>query len=482
VTVRVAIDEVQANVLFGYKPRYDHALHLRLKVGDPAGAREALARWNRAGAISFGNMREARAPAHVNVAFTYTGLRKLQLPRAFLDAFPAEFRLGARCRAHMLGDVWLQWDEKRSVEERYEDCHVLVSIQGTSPQACEKQRGALRIPSSLSQVAERKAASTREWQPSSSEVEHSREHFGFADGRSQPAIEGVDLDPVGDGVYAGLHPANGALRRRLGRAAENMGLRPIARSWRHIRPGEFLLGYDNEDGERSTGPPEPFGPDGTFMVYREIDQFKDHFDRYVEDEARRHGMSRAELEAKIVGRWKDDGTPAAQVPDEPGIAEHRRRANDFRYEGDAHGFGCPLGAHVRRANPRDALPGGAERTMRHRIIRRGMPYAVPDGADQQHGGLVFICFSASIANGFEFIQREWINRGDAFGLGREPDFLLQQPDPADGKLTGRLVIQGYRPIVLKPPEKPFVTVRGCEYLFVPSRRALTWLSQLEPAT
>ena len=164
--------------------------------------------------------------------------------------------------------------------------------------------------------------------------------------------------------------------------------------------------------------------------------------------------------------------------EERNIATNRRRANDFRYEDDAYGFGCPLGAHVRRANPRDALPGGAERTMRHRIIRRGMPYG--DKGEQE--GLAFICFSASIENGFEFIQREWLNRGDAFGLGSQPDFLLQQHDPADGKLKGKLVIQGARQIVLDPPDEPFVRVRGCEYLFVPSRSALTWISQLAPAS
>ena len=477
-TVRVAIDEVQANVLFGYKPQYDHALYVRLNIWNAARARETLGRWSRAGVISFGNVREATAPAHVNVAFTYAGLRRLQLPRAVLDAFPEDFRHGARCRADSLGDDWPQRDEKRSRRERYRDCHVIVSIQGTSPEACEEQKRTLRLRRSFSHVAERQAASTKEWVPSSPDIAHVREHFGFADGRSQPAVEGVDVDPVGDGVYAGLHPTTGRLRRRLSLTAENFGLRPIARSWRHIRTGEFLLGYDNEDGELPQGPPEPFGPDGTFMVYREIDQYGGKFKSYVEQTARRHGMSSAELGAKIVGRW-EDGTPAARVPDEPDIAENRRRANDFRYEEDAHGFGCPLGAHVRRANPRDALPGGAERTMRHRIIRRGMPYALPDPR-QDDGGLAFICFSASIAKGFEFIQSEWINRGDAFGLGSEPDFLLQQPG-ADGKLKGRLVIQGYRPIVLEPPEEPFVSVRGCEYLFVPSRRALTCLSQLASA-
>ena len=305
-----------------------------------------------------------------------------------------------------------------------------------------------------------------------------RERFGFADGRSQPAIEGVDLDPVGDGVYAGAQPITGRLRRKARLIAEDFGLQPRTRSWRLIRPGEFLLGYENEDGELPFGPPAPLGPNGTFMVYREIDQYPDVFTRYVRTAAKQTGMRPDELAAKIVGRWKD-GTPVARTPEEPDIADNRRRANDFRYEDDAYGFGCPLGAHVRRANPRDALPGGAERTMRHRIIRRGMPYGPATNRRGEHPGLAFICFSASIANGFEVIQREWINSGDAFGLGGEPDFLLQQP-AVGRKPTGRFVIQGYRSIVLDPPDEPFVRVRGCEYLFVPSRSALTWMSEFTP--
>jgi hypothetical protein len=175
----------------------------------------------------------------------------------------------------------------------------------------------------------------------------------------------------------------------------------------------------------------------------------------------------------------------ARIPEVKDVADNRRRANDFRYEDDPYGFGCPLGAHVRRANPRDALPGGGERTMRHRIIRRGMPYGPHADARDEQAGLAFICFGASLANGFEFIQREWLNTGEAFGLGNEPDFLLQQPDFDDEsnkakELTGRIVIQGYRPVVLEPPSKPFVWVLGCEYLFVPSRSALKWMSELTP--
>jgi Dyp-type peroxidase family len=469
---QVDVGEVQANVLYGYGADYGHALYLRLKLKPGERARDALAGWNRV--ISFGLGRRRPVSAHVNVAVTARGLRRMQIPYELIDTFPEDFLRGARRRAEALGDTW-----HNDPLPEWRECDVLVSIVGRSGAACLAQKKALQLNGAFELVGERRAAAKRE--PTGTardrdELVH--ESFGFADGRSQPAIEGVDLDPVGDGVYAGEHPISGHWRRKLSLMAENFGLKPIERSWRLIRPGEFLLGYENEDGVLPEGPPPPLGPNGTFMVYREIDQYPDVFNTYVAERAARVGLSEDELGAKIVGRWKD-GTPVGREREESDIATSRRRANDFRYEDDAYGYGCPLGAHVRRANPRDALPGGAERTMRHRIIRRGMPYGSDDDHEQQ--GLAFICFSASIANGFEFIQREWINRGDAFGLGRQPDFLLQQPDPATKKPAGKLVIQGARQIVLDPPKKPFVRVRGCEYLFVPSRSALTWLSQLAPA-
>ena len=80
----------------------------------------------------------------------------------------------------------------------------------------------------------------------------------------------------------------------------------------------------------------------------------------------------------MVGRWPS-GAPLALAPDgdDPALAE----ANDFAYfEHDRHGARCPVGAHIRRANPRDSLdpkPGTAKSwaiNRRHRILRRGREY------------------------------------------------------------------------------------------------------------
>ena len=73
------------------------------------------------------------------------------------------------------------------------------------------------------------------------------------------------------------------------------------------------------------------------------------------------------------------GAPLALAPhaDDPAL----EKANDFGYHRtDPDGLGCPIGAHVRRTNPRDALPPqpgtAASRAVnvRHRLLRRGRGY------------------------------------------------------------------------------------------------------------
>jgi hypothetical protein len=102
-----------------------------------------------------------------------------------------------------------------------------------------------------------------------------------------------------------------------------------------------------------------------------------------------------------------------------------------------------------------------------------MPYGARDAEER---GLAFVCFGASIQDGFEFIQRSWCNRGEMLGLG-ERDLLLQQGPPE--QLTGMVIPdRDNRTAMLEAPPHPLVTVRGCEYLFLPSRTACTWLTGL----
>jgi Dyp-type peroxidase family len=487
----VETDEVQGNVLYAYGVAFPVARHvlLRIENGAKDAAAKVIAGWFRQ--VTFGRrptppeepntmanaIRSNALRPHVNVAFTYAGLEALGLPDDQLFAFPEDFRQGAWCRSPGM-------DRGANSREHWEKgwrdgrAHLLLSVHATREEerdACVDSLLAAAVGEGgpLAPCVDQPTALLSrppEAPPDSCGVRYDREHFGFADGCSQPAIEGVHDDPVGGGLYTRVPALRG-----FGLLREDLFARYVRRRWRLIRPGEFLLGYENEDGRLPDGPASPLGPNGSFVVYRKLEQHVETFDDYVKTQATDPDMANG-LRARIVGRWPD-GTPLATSPHEPDpdAATSRRRANDFTYGDDPQGLKCPLGAHVRRTNPRNAPPGGAEMTMRHRIIRRGMPYGKRSDKER---GLLFICYSSSISEGFEFVQRFWCDDGDAFGLGNEPDLLLQQPEA--GERSWGMVVDAdpKRLRRLVPPEKPFVSLRGCEYLFVPSRRACEWLGGL----
>jgi hypothetical protein len=66
--------------------------------------------------------------------------------------------------------------------------------------------------------------------------------------------------------------------------------------------------------------------------------------------------------------------------DDLAIAADPKRRNNFAYEGDDEGLGCPLGAHLRRGNPRATRLTRATGVRRHRLIRRGVEYGPHLGA------------------------------------------------------------------------------------------------------
>jgi deferrochelatase/peroxidase EfeB len=172
----------------------------------------------------------------------------------------------------------------------------------------------------------------------------------------------------------------------------------------------------------------------------------------------------------MLGRWPD-GSPLALRPDgpDPDLGNDKERVNDYRYGGDLEGASCPLGAHTRRVNPRDALGWGNRRARRHRLVRRGMPYGpeLMEGVNEgEERGLVFVCLQASIARQFEIVQSNWINDGNLFGLADDRD-----PIVAVTGGSGRMVVQGPEPCLLGPLPS-FTTLRGGAYLFVPGLAAL----------
>jgi deferrochelatase/peroxidase EfeB len=212
----------------------------------------------------------------------------------------------------------------------------------------------------------------------------------------------------------------------------------------------------------------------------------------------------------MVGRERD-GVPLVGPADEtiegggvPGDL------NAFTYRSDRDGLRCPLGAHIRRSNPRNAdLPPGApgivswaKRTLGfdadalahdlvastrfHRLLRRGREYgtgvsltqALAEASGSGDTGLHFICLGANIARQFEFVQNAWAMAVRFDGLPSESDPLLGTREPAvDGTPTDGFSMpraDGAAERLTGLPQ--FVTVLGGAYFFLPGIRALRFLA------
>ncbi len=444
---RIDYADIQGDILRAYGDSYARTSYVFLTVSDAAAGRAWLGERLDQVTTAIDLPSERRPHTTFNLAFTSTGLAALGLPAATIATFSDEFNEGMAARAQELGDVDASavenWDETLKTGER----HVLVTINARSEAALHDAIGVLKEGAAARglSIAHEEHAEL---------LPGKREHFGFADGFAQPALE-----------VASEHKVRG-------------GGVPEENGWRPLALGEFILGYPDEETRNDrkrrlpSAPADPLGSHGTYMIWRKLYQDVALFRRTLRQASGLYeGGDEELLAAKVVGRWRT-GAPLVSNPDAtPAHFDARAEAvNDFRYRpGDTDGHRCPLGAHIRRSNPRDALGFDGKLTFRHRIIRRGMPYGPEldpssEEDDEQQRGLVFVCFNASISRQFESIQRQWLDDGNVFGLGEDTDFLL-------GAKKGKMTVQGATPFFLSP-QGPFVATRGGEYLFVPGITAL----------
>jgi Dyp-type peroxidase family len=441
------------------------ATYMLLQVTDGAAARGWLGRIIN----EITTAERKRERESVNIAFTREGLERLGLDAATIKTFSRAFFEGMATehRSRILGDARenepAKWDWGGSDSKKAVDI-LLLLFAIDEPELdllLERQRSSF----SAGGIAEVLALAA-------GRQEDSREHFGFADGMGQPAIENT---PAGQKA-----------------AARNL-----------IKAGEILLGHINTYDKPAEGPKvradrdpqhllphgesgsRDLGHDGTYLVFRQLAQKVADLYHFLDDATRTPGgqldpEASSRLAAKFVGRWPS-GAPLVLSPDkdDPSLAD----ADDFGYfDRDPHGFACPLGSHIRRSNPRDSLGPDTAKALasanRHRILRRGRSYGrrlkdprVDDGADR---GLHFICLNSDIERQFEFVQQTWINNPVFGGLNGEVDPLMGHVDKGDAIMTVpadpvRTRVHNIR---------PFVNVKGGAYFFLPSIRALRYLASL----
>ena len=150
-----------------------------------------------------------------------------------------------------------------------------------------------------------------------------------------------------------------------------------------MKAGEFFLGYPDETGFQPALPqPEVLSRNGSYIAYLQLQEHVGAFRDFL----RTNGNTPEEQElvaAKLMGRWRS-GAPLVLAPekDDPELGGDKLRTNDFNYRAmDPYGYACPLGAHIRRMNPRDT----AHNMRRRRMIRRGGTYGPALAEDAVRG-------------------------------------------------------------------------------------------------
>jgi Dyp-type peroxidase family len=503
--IEVDYGDIQGLARFGHG-RLKEACYLLVRIAD----REAARAWLRAAPVTTAVTMSTPPPTALQLAFTSQGLAALGLSDAVIAQFSDELRTGMAVgpnRSRRLGDLgdnapvaW-QWGGSEASTP-----HVLVMLfakQGKLA-AWETKVTGRNWDRAFELVARLDTVDIGPIEP-----------FGFADGVSQPEIDW-----------------NCALTLE---GRDQFDFRNT------LALGEVLLGYRNEYGLFTERPlldpafdaaaeslPESLeasnrrdlGRNGSYLVFRQLEQDVARFWRYVDEQAGHDEHRRQTLADAMVGRRRD-GTPlvptTSKLIDGIGSNLREQESNGFLYEDDPDGTRCPFGAHIRRANPRTGdLPGGVKPLWRrllrmlgfkrqgfrddmvastrfHRLVRRGRTYGSPISPEaalalepspepDARRGIHFICLNANIQRQFEFVQNAWMVNAKFDGLADESDPLTGNREPLHGGgRTDRFSL----PRADGPPQRldrlpRFVTVRGGAYFFMPGMRALRYITEPQP--
>ena len=462
--VQLDLSDIQGIVLRGYMmPALRHHV---LRIEDPSNARSFIGDLVSGGSalpqVTTSEEWAAKPDVCLNLGLSYAGLQALEVPHESLTTFPSEFVEGPVTRADRLGDVGASAPEHWKGGLAEDGVHVVATLFAVG--AGQLDAASLRLRerwSSDGGVSEVSHHDGHVFPENFAQPTRLLLHFGYSDGFSQPRVEGGPAQGLPD---------------------------PLPRA----PAGEFILGYESQFPGLTYRVPQPseLGLNGSFGVLRILEQDVAGFETFLHRAAADTGLDEETVAAKLCGRWRN-GVPLVLSPDTASPPEPfpLERYNDFDYiesdsgawPDDRRGYTCPVGAHIRRVNPRSQPVAGGGGHL-HRLIRRGLPYGRPydpDNPDDEERGLVGFFIGVSIADQFEFIMSRWIDDGlFAAGLGRTKDPLVGNNDPTDS----RFVI----PVANGDPQvitgfSSFVTTRGTMYCFIPSLTALRWLADMDGA-
>ena len=454
-----------------------------------------------AGVVTSGGKRSAAVMeegAARSIGFTAEGLQRLGLDEDTMRTFTTEFRDGmiTPYKQRVMGDDGPSAPRNWAWGGRPENpVHAMIFAFAATPER-------LRALVDEESVRAGRHGVTLGAPLGSVMLDQDKEHFGFHDGIAQPRVAG--FRPPDDGEAPS--------------PTENV-----------IPAGEVVLGYANAYGQlpdsptvadtpgaRAVLPQAPRDPDdppatpvrldlgknGSYVVFRQLEQHVRAFWSFLDAQARHDAEERKRLGAKMVGRWPN-GAPLVRHPDAEPAEFDLKTANAFLYSGkwdDVRGDKCPLGSHIRRCNPRDGMAPGPEGSLlvadRHRLLRRGRAYGEPlapsfDPADilasdkpDTGRGLHFIAFNTDLGRQFEFVQSTWVNSMKFDGLYGDADPLVGPHQNAADPNVAREQVTRFTeqrcPVRHQVNGLPrFVTTIGGAYFFMPGMRALHYLARLD---
>ena len=478
------LEDIQGFILRGY--RMPMVRHFLLTVGTPEHARRQLGRlvsgdesnapqittaedWHVGFAPGPGDNR-ADAPRRkpdycVNVGITWPGLVALgikeRVPTLSFKSFGA-FIDGAAQRAELVGDTGASSPQNWIDGFGRGHDHVLVTLHAISTDAMKSYSDRLCAwfaeGNAFREIWRQDGMALMEMH-NGQPVPTAKVHFGYTDGLSTPTI-------------------------RSG---------PEAYPPDHQQPCEPWLFVLREDAENYEVPePRQLGLNGSFAVFRKVETDVVGFENFLQ--SNKDKIDPELLAAKMCGRWRN-GVPLALSPetDSPAGGISPEQLNNFEYvnadgSGDPKGIRCPVGAHIRRVNPRgqpiagQGQPGGSNNS--HRIVRRGLPYGpIYDPGKPYDGierGILFYFINSNIENQYEFVLRRWVNDSEFAGAVR---LNPESKDPVIGAHDSAESIfvipqaNGGPPIEVTGLSN-FVTTKAAAYVFLPSITAIKFIASL----
>src|SRR6202008_2675413 len=188
----------------------------------------------------------------VPLAFTWNGLRALGVPEESLATFPDEFREGMAGRANILGDTGAAAPDPWCGGPAAEGLHAIAIFFSRTDEQCK--RSIEEHDKLLARTDGVRSLSYLDLN-ATPPFNYAHDHFGFRDRLSQPVIEGSGEDPT---------PGSGVA----------------------LKPGEFILGYPDEEGIIANLPqPEELSRNGSYMAYRRLREHVGLFRSYLKEQA-----------------------------------------------------------------------------------------------------------------------------------------------------------------------------------------------------